>query len=62
MVHRTVNRGESGSIPPAAVSRLSQFRSPHIACVFRKRLKVGGPFYLVFTPGEVKDDIQGVNV
>ena len=32
---RTVNRGDGGSIPPA-VSKLRQFRSPHIACVFRK--------------------------
>ena len=35
---RTVNRGDGGSIPPA-VSKLRQFRSPHIACVFRKRYK-----------------------
>ena len=34
---RTVNRGDDGSIPPTAVSKLRQFRSPHIACVFRKR-------------------------
>ena len=34
---RTVNRGDGGSIPPTAVSKLRQFRSPHIACVFRKR-------------------------
>ena len=32
----TINRGDGGSIPPAAVSKLRQFRSPHIACVFRK--------------------------
>ena len=35
---RTVSRGDGGSIPPTAVSKLRQFRSPHIACVFRKRL------------------------
>ena len=35
---RTVNRGDGGSIPPTAVSKLRQFRSRHIACVFRKRL------------------------
>ena len=34
---RTVNRGNGGSIPPTAVSKLRQFHSPHIACVFRKR-------------------------
>ena len=33
----TVNRGDGGSIPPAAVSKLREFCSPHIACVFRKR-------------------------
>ena len=35
---RTVNRGDVGSIPPTAISKLRQFRSPHIACVVRKRL------------------------
>ena len=60
---RTVNRGDGGSIPPAAVSKLSQFRSPHIClCVSEETLKVGGPFYLVSLPGEVKDPTQGVNV
>ena len=34
---RTVNRGDGGSIPPTAVSKLTQFCSPHIAYVFRKR-------------------------
>ena len=34
---RTVNRGDGGSIPPTAVSKLRLFRSPHIACAFRKR-------------------------
>ena len=34
---RTVNRGDGGSIPPTADSKLRQFLSPHIACVFRKR-------------------------
>ena len=34
---RTVNRVDGGSITPAAVSKLNQFRSPHIACVSRKR-------------------------
>ena len=27
---RTVNRGDGGSIPPTAISKLRQFRSPHI--------------------------------
>ena len=34
---RTVNRRDGGAIPPTAVSKFYQFRSPHIACVFRKR-------------------------
>ena len=29
--------GDSGSIPLVAVSKLRQFSSPHIVCVFRKR-------------------------
>ena len=29
-----INRGDSGSIPPATISKLRQFRSPHIACFF----------------------------
>ena len=56
---RTVNRGDGGSIPPNAVSKLRQFRSPHIClCLSEDILKAGGPFY----PGEVKDPTQGVNV
>ena len=31
---RTVNRGDDGSIPPTAVSKLRPFRSPHI-CLYR---------------------------
>ena len=34
---RTVNRGDGGSIPPTAVSKLRQFLHPTYACVFRKR-------------------------
>ena len=60
---RTVNRGDSGSIPPTAVSKLGQFRSPHIClCLLEETLKAGGPFCLVSLPGEVKDPTQGVNV
>ena len=60
---RTVNRGDGGSNPPIAVSKLRQFHSPHICvCLSEKTLKAGGPFYLVSTPGEVKDPTQGVNV
>ena len=34
MVERqTVNQGDSGLIPPAAISKLIQLSSPHIACV-----------------------------
>ena len=57
---RTVNRGDGGSIPPTAVSKLRQFRSPHISlCLSEETLKAGGPFYLVSMPGEVKDPTQG---
>ena len=59
---RTVNRGDGGSIPPTAVSKLRQFRSPHIACLSEETLKADGPFCLVSMPGEVKDPTQGVNV
>ena len=45
---RTVNRGDGGSIPPTAVSKLRQFRSPHIClCLSEETLKAGGSFYLV---------------
>ena len=57
---RTVNRGDGGSIPPTAVSKLRQFRSPHIClCLSEETLKADGPFYLVSMPGEVKDPTQG---
>ena len=60
---RTVNRGDGGSIPSTAVSKLRQFRSPHIClCLSEERLKAGGPVYLVSMPGEVKDPTQGVHV
>ena len=53
---RTVNRVDGGSIPPIAVSKLSQFCSRDIClCLSEETLKVGGPFYLVSMPGEVKD-------
>ena len=62
--HRTVNRGDGGSIPPTAISKLTQFFSLHIYLFFRtqKRLKPGGSFYLVSMPGEVNDPTQGINV
>ena len=62
MVERwTINRGDGGSIPPTAVSKLRQFRLPHIClCLSEETLETGGPFYLV--PGEIKDHTQGVNV
>ena len=64
MVERqTVNRGDGGSIPPTAVSKLRQFHSPHIClCLSEETLKAGGPFCLVSMPGEVKDPTQEVNV
>ena len=57
-------RGDGGSIPPATISKLRQFGSPHVAnlCLSEETLKAGGPFYLVSMPGEIKDPTQGVNV
>ena len=52
--HRTVNRGDGGSIPPTAVWKLRRFRSPMSLCLSEETLKAGGPFYLVSMPGEVK--------
>ena len=61
--HWTVNRGDGGSIPPTAVSKLRQFRSLHIClCLSEEILKASGPFYLMSMPGEVKDPTQGVNM
>ena len=46
-----------GSIPPAAVSKLT------FACFLSEEtLKAGSLFYLVSMPGDVKDPTQGVNV
>ena len=46
---------DGGSIPPVAISKLRQFRSPHIClCISEETLKAGDPFYLVSMPGEVK--------
>ena len=60
---RTISRRDGVSIPPTAVSKLRQFRSPHIClCLSEETLKAGGPFYLVSMPGEVKYPTQGVNV
>ena len=60
---RTLNRGDGGSIPPTAGSKLRQFRLLHIClCLSEETLKAGGPFYLVSVPGEVKDPTQAVNV
>ena len=60
---RTVNRGDGGSIPATAVSKLRQFRLPHIClCLSVVTLKAGGSFYLVSMPGGVKDPTEGVNV
>ena len=60
---RTVNQGDGDSIPPNAISKLRQFRSPHICmCLSEETLKAGGPFYLVSMPGEVKAPTLGVNV
>ena len=56
----TVNRGDGGSIPPTAVSKLRQFRSPHIClCLSEGTLKADGPFYLVSTTGRSKRSHTG---
>ena len=48
---RTVNRGDGGTIPPTSVSKLRQFRSPHIClCLSEETLQAGGPFYLLKYP------------
>ena len=58
--HWTVNRGDGGSIPPTAVSKLRQFCPLHIClCFSEETLKAGGPFYLVPMPGEVKVPKRG---
>ena len=46
-LRRTVDRGDGGSIPPAAIC----------LCLSEETLKSGGPFCLVSMPGEVKDPI-----
>ena len=47
--------GDSGSIPPTAVSKLRQFHSPHIClCLSEETLKASVPFYMVTMPGEIK--------
>ena len=57
---RTVNRGDDGSIPPTAISKLRQFRSPHICLYLSEETpKAGGPVYLVPMPREVKDPTRG---
>ena len=36
---RTVNRGDGGSIPPAAVLKLRQFHNPHLPVSFGRDTK-----------------------
>ena len=56
---RTVNRGDGGSIPPAVVSKLRQFRSPNISLSLSEEiLKAGGPFYIVSMPRKLKYPTQ----
>ena len=50
---RTVNRGDGGLNPPAAVSKLRLFRNPTYAC--EETLKASGSFYLVSMSEEIKD-------
>ena len=53
---RTVNRADSGSIPPTAgpFRNLGNLIHPTF-----ETLKAGSPFHLVSMPGEVKDPTQG---
>ena len=46
------------SIPPAAVSQLGQFHSPHIACLLEETLTAISHYHLVSMPG---CQCQGVN-
>ena len=49
---QTVNRGDGGSIPPTAVSKLRQFRSPHIClCLSEETLKADGPVVTLILSG-----------
>ena len=58
---RTVNRGDSGSMPPTGISKLRQFHWPHIClCLSEETLKAGGPLYLMSMLGEIKDPTQRV--
>ena len=60
---QTVNQVDGGSIPPAAISKLRQFRSPcSCLCLSEATLKASGPFYLVSILGTVKDFTHRVNV
>ena len=43
--HRTVNRGDSGLIPP------------HIACLSEETLKASGPFYLPSKQGTISEPV-----
>ena len=45
--HQTFSQVDFGLKPPAVVSKLGQFCSPHFACLLEEMLKVVGPFCLV---------------
>ena len=55
---RTVNQGDSGSIPTTAVSKFTQFRSRS----FGRDVKSWWVLLSGVYAGEVKDPTQGVNV
>ena len=61
---RTVNRGDHGSIPSTAVSKLRQFRSPHIClCLSEETLKADGPFLSgVYARGSKRSHTGGKRV
>ena len=48
--HQTLGRGDQGTKPPAAVSKLGQFCPSHFICLSEETLKAVGPFYLASMP------------
>ena len=52
----------TGSCSPGVISKIGQFRSPHIACPLEEKPRALGPFYLVSMLGEVKLPMQGIDM
>ena len=60
--HRTVNRGDDGSVPPTAISKLRQFHSPHICLGLLEETKSWWSFLSGVYDGESKRSHTGVNI